>query len=83
MVTKSLDGLFYILTHWKKRPSNDGSAVIITELFKKVQTGQLMTAQASLVGFLKLIDIYGRKHQSDNVITFLTILTYYEQTMVW
>ena len=64
MALKSLDGLFFIWTHWKKRPSNDGSAVIITELFKKVKTGQLMTAQASLVGFLKLIDTYGRKQQS-------------------
>ena len=64
MAEPSLLGLLSILTHRKKRPSNDGSAVIITELFKKVQTGQLMTAQASLVGFLKLIDIYGRKQQS-------------------
>ena len=60
----SLDGLFAIWTHLKKRPSNDRSAIILTELFKKVKTGQLMTAQPSLVGFLKLIDIYGRKPQS-------------------
>ena len=72
MAWTSLHGFFFIWNHEKKRPTNDRSAIILTDLFIKVKTGQLMMAQPSLVGFFKLIDTYGRKPQSEYTVKLFT-----------